>query len=91
MLTEIELIEIENRLNKSQNGPWKAYIEGVDQESGSSFIMTGTDGNRQVDIEMIGATIADYDFIANAKQDIPKLINEIRQLKKLIENNAKQL
>ena len=91
MLTESELIEIENRLNKSQNGPWKAFIEGRDHESGSSFIRTGTEKNRQVDIEMIGATIADYDFIANAKQDIPKLINEIRELKKLTENNAKKL
>ncbi|RZK10492.1 MAG: hypothetical protein EOO46_10550 [Flavobacterium sp.] len=91
MLTERELTEIEIRLNKSQNGPWKAYIEGRDQESGSSFIMTGTGENRQVDIEMIGATIADYDFIANAKQDIPKLINEIRELKKLTRNNTKQL
>ena len=91
MLTESELIEIENRLNKSQNGPWKAFIEGRDHESGSSFIRTGTEKNRQVDIEMIGATIADYDFIANSKQDIPKLVNEIRELKKLTENNAKKL
>jgi hypothetical protein len=32
------------------------------------------------DIELTGATIADYDFISNARQDIPRLIAEIRGL-----------
>jgi hypothetical protein len=86
MLTEKELLEIEMRVNQTQNGPWKAYIEGRDHESGSSFIMTGIGKNRGEDIEMYGATNADYDFIANAKQDIPKLINEIKELKKRIGN-----
>jgi hypothetical protein len=45
-------------------GPWKAYIEGRDHESGSSFIMTGERANRGEDIELSGATVADYDFIA---------------------------
>lgn len=85
MLTEKELLEIESRANQTQNGPWKAYIEGRDHESGSNFIMTGNDENRGEDIEMSGATIADYEFIANAKQDIPKLIAEIRELKKKLE------
>ena len=85
MLTEKELFEIESRANQTQNGPWKAYIEGRDHESGSNFIMTGNDENRGEDIEMSGATIADYEFIANAKQDIPKLIAEIRELKKKLE------
>lgn len=84
MISEKELIEIENRINKAQSGEWKAYIEGRDHESGSDFIMTGFGNNRGNDIEIIGATIHDYDFIANAKQDIPKLINEIRELKKLL-------
>ena len=85
MLTEKELEEIEKRANQTQNGPWKAYIEDRDHESGSNFIMTGLAENRGEDIEMFGATIADYDFIANAKQDIPKLIAEIRELKKKLE------
>jgi hypothetical protein len=46
--------------------------------------MTGEGLYRGKDIEMIGATDADYDFIANAKQDIPRLIHEIRELKKKI-------
>jgi hypothetical protein len=81
MITEEELIQIEHRVNSAQAGPWKAYIEDRDHESGSFFIMTGTEDQRGEDIEMIGATIADYDFIANARQDIPRLIDEIRKLK----------
>lgn len=82
IMSEKELKEIEERVIKAQKGLWKAYLEGRDHTSGSSFIMTGTDTERGNDIELYGATEADYDFIANAKQDIPKLIAEIRKLKK---------
>ena len=76
MISEEELKEIELRCAKTLPEPWKAYIEGRDHENGSDFIRTG--GN---DIEMLGATEADYDFIANARQDIPRLVQEIRGLK----------
>jgi hypothetical protein len=89
MLTENELIEIEKRLSDSQNGPWKAYIEGINHTSGSNFIMTGEGHSRGEDIEMFGATIADYYFIANAKQDIPKLIAEIQRLKNQLKDFEK--
>jgi len=74
-----ELDKIEERLNNAQKGIWKAYIEGREHTSGSSFIMTGIGEERGNDIEMYGATEADYDFIANAKQDIPKLITELKK------------
>ncbi|MDN3657234.1 hypothetical protein QWZ08_16410 [Ferruginibacter paludis] len=80
-MTEDELNEIEHRLNQTTPGPWKAYIEDRDHESGSSFIMTGPENRRGEDIELYGATIADYDFIANARQDIPRLLKAIRELK----------
>lgn len=67
------------------SGPWKSYIEGRDHTSGSHFIMTG-DNNHGIgeDFEIDGARVEDYDFIANAKQDIPKLIEEIRRLRSII-------
>jgi hypothetical protein len=46
--------------------------------------MIGSGENRGDEIEMIGATIADYDFIAHARQDIPVLIAAIRELKSKI-------
>ena len=64
--------------------PWKAYIEGRDHESGTSIIKTGESEKRGEDIEILGATTADFDFIAHARQDIPKLIEEIRELRKFL-------
>ncbi|MDN3583720.1 hypothetical protein [Mucilaginibacter flavus] len=84
MITDEELNIIEQRCANTQNGPWKAYIENRDHQSGGNFIMTGEGAEREEDIEMMGATIADYDFIANAKQDIPTLISEIRKLKAML-------
>jgi hypothetical protein len=84
MITEQELKEIELRCSMAQSMPWKAYIEGRDHESGSSIIKTGESDQRGEDLEIIGATNADLDFIAHSRQDIPKLIEEIRTLFKLM-------
>ncbi len=82
MNTEEELKEIEQRCNAAQQAPWKACIEGRDHECGSDFIMTGEGTSRGNDIEMLGATEEDCDFVANARHDIPQLIMEIRMLKR---------
>ncbi|MCF6347845.1 MAG: hypothetical protein L3J20_06055 [Flavobacteriaceae bacterium] len=89
MITEEKLKEIENRCKYSTHGPWKAYIEGRDHDSGSHFIMTGGEDNRGEGFEIDGARVDDYDFIANAKQDIPALIKEVRRLRSLIVKGAK--
>lgn len=95
-MTDKELSEIKARLDLAAKGEWKSYIEGRDHTSGSSFIMTGVkegediwSKNRGEDIELTGATNADQDFIAHAKQDIPKLLLEIDNLKKEIEKLRK--
>jgi len=76
-MTEKELKEIEERCNKTTKGPWESMIEGRDHTSGDSFIMTGGE-----DIYINNPLFDNnQDFIANAKQDIPKLISEIRKLK----------
>ena len=83
-LTKAELNEIQARCEAASPGPWKAFIEGRDHESGSSFIMTGEGASRGKDIEMSGATPADYDFIAHARQDVPQLLAEIARLQRLL-------
>ncbi|MGR6770079.1 hypothetical protein ACU36R_00290 [Pectobacterium brasiliense] len=80
-----ELNLIKERCVKTTPGPWISYVEGRDHTSGSNFIMTGEGENRGEDLELIGATIEDQDFIAHAKQDIPRLLDEIERLKKLIQ------
>lgn len=59
-------------------------IEGRDHASGSSFIMTGPPHARGQDMEMSGATTDDQDFIAYARQDVPRLIEEVKRLRSLL-------
>jgi hypothetical protein len=75
------LEEIRTRCDAATPGPWKSFVEGRDHTSGNSFIMTGTTNARGNDIELFGATTADQDFIAHARQDIPRLLDEILHLK----------
>jgi hypothetical protein len=79
-ISDAELDAMLARCTAATPGPWKSYIEGRDHESGSDFIMTGPGGSGE-DIELTGATRADQDFIANARQDVPRLIAEIRRLR----------
>ncbi|HZZ91128.1 MAG TPA: hypothetical protein VFE23_01110 [Usitatibacter sp.] len=80
-LSAEDLISIAARESAATPGPWKSMIEGRDHESGSSFIMTGATGHRGPDIELHGATAADYDFIAACRQDVPRLLAEIQRLR----------
>ncbi len=67
---------IKARCDNAQKGPWKAYYEGVNMECGDSFIQTGED-----DIYLTPwAALADYEFIAAAKNAVPELIGEIFNL-----------
>ncbi|BAN46026.1 hypothetical protein [Metapseudomonas resinovorans] len=83
-ITDRELEEIGARCNSATPGPWVSFIEGRDYSGGSNFIMTGSKGNRGEDIELTGATSSDQDFIAHARQDVPKLIDEIKRLKTIL-------
>jgi len=77
-LTYERLAEIKLRCEQATPGPWKSFVEAREKFSGSDFIMT--EGK---DIYLSGATVADQDFIANARQDIPDLLKEIERLKKI--------
>lgn len=79
-MTDEELAEIEARCKRATPGPWRSMIEGRDHMSGSSFIMTGPLSARGEDIELTGATNDDQDFIAHARQDVPRLLAEIKRL-----------
>jgi hypothetical protein len=84
-LSEEELDAIRQRLAAATPGPWESFVEDRDHECGSNFIRTGGVD----DIEPIGATAADQDFIAHARQDIPRLLEEIERLKALIDPHAR--
>lgn len=75
-LSTDEIEAIKARCEQATAGPWKSFIETREKISGSDFIQTGGE-----DIYLTGATEADQDFIAHARQDIPRLIAEIERLK----------
>jgi hypothetical protein len=79
-LTESELKNMKARCDAARPGPWRSYVEGRDHAGGSSFIMVGPEEARGDDIELLGATVEDQDFIAHARQDLPRLIAEIERL-----------
>ena len=83
-LTESYLREVELRAGAATPGPWTSMIEGRDHTSGSSFIRTSSE-----DIELDGATVADQDFIAHARQDVPMLVAEIRRLRAEVASSRK--
>lgn len=83
-LSEAKLEQMQRLCDGATGGPWKAYWEGRDHWGGSNFIQTaGTDG-----IELIGASMADCDFIASARTDVPRLVEEIRRLRRLLAAGA---
>ena len=83
VLTDEELDAIEARCEAASAGPWVSMVEGRDHTSGSSFIRTGAVDDRGENIELTGATVSDQDFIAHARQDVPRLLAEVRRLRRL--------
>jgi len=81
-LTETDLARIDLLVHAATGGPWKSFIEGRDHTSGSDFIQTPIS-----DIELTGATVADHDFIASARQDVPRLVAEVRALRMLLKQS----
>lgn len=78
---KVDIEEIERLCSGATPRPWQSFVEGRDHSSGSSFIRTGSPDHRGEDIELSGATAADQDFIASARQCVPALIAEIRALR----------
>jgi hypothetical protein len=55
---------IRRRVSLASPPPWAAFWEGRDHRAGSNFIMRGAGDERGEDIEIVSATLEDYDFIA---------------------------
>jgi hypothetical protein len=78
-LTAEEIAEIRGRCDRASAGPWRSMIEGRDHASGNNFIMTGPANARGDDIELSGATTDEQELIAQARQDVPRLLEEVRR------------
>ena len=97
-LTDAELAIIERRAALATPAPWKAFIEGRDHTSGADFIRTVGLDDASPDLylthdspDRAGQVVAprhDHDFIAHARQDVPRLVAEVRRLRALLERDA---
>ncbi len=83
-MSEDDLAIIRRRCAAARAGPWRSFIEGRDHSSGSDFIMVGEGAARGEDIDPLGTTHADQDFIAAARSDVPRLLDEIERLRRLL-------
>jgi hypothetical protein len=83
---------MEARATAATPGPWESSVEGRDHWGGDDFIRTGGFDDRQPDLYVsysyaderggpIPATAQDLDFIAAARQDVPRLVAEVRRLR----------
>jgi hypothetical protein len=83
-ITDAELEELERLVADASPAPWRAYIEGRDNESGDSFIAIGDPREADMDISRDDgrAPDADWDFIAAARNYMPRLLSEIRRLRR---------
>jgi hypothetical protein len=65
--------------------PWTSSVEGRDHMSGDTFLMIGADGDRREDLYLSRdsgpADAATHDLIAQARNALPVLIEEIRRLR----------
>jgi hypothetical protein len=82
-LSKAYLEEVRQRCEAATPGPWVSYVEGRDHLGGDSVIVRGTDGTDE-GLYLTHATVADQDFIAHARQDIPTLLDEIERLRELL-------
>jgi hypothetical protein len=87
-LRDDDLAAIGARATSASPGPWRSFIEGRDHTSGSNFISTGREASRGNDIELSGATDADQEFIAHARQDVPRLLAEVARLRRLLQRGG---
>ena len=87
-VTEAELNEIRARCDAATPPPWRSFVEGRDHTSGSSLIKRGEGAARHEDIELTGATVADQDFIAHARQDVPHLVAEVVRLRRVLKERG---
>jgi len=84
-MSDAELAAIDRRVPAATTGPWRSFVEGRDHTSGDSFLRIGEPNDGEPDMylsrETAPASSDDVDFVAHARQDIPRLLAEVRRLR----------
>jgi hypothetical protein len=81
-----EIDELRRLCAHATPAPWRAMVEGRDHSAGDSFIMIGRDDDRDEDMYVTRdsgpASTSDLDFIAAARNYLPRLVEEIAELRR---------
>lgn len=82
-LSEEELDRMERRVAAATVGPWLPESDEAELATNVSVIELGLCNELGTfkSIELVGASAADHEFIVNARQDMPRLLQEVRQLR----------
>jgi hypothetical protein len=82
-LSDEDLYRIEARVRAASAGPWVSYVAGRNEDTDVTCIELGTcnELGTMNCLEVNGGSIADQDFIASARQDLPRLLREVRVLR----------
>jgi hypothetical protein len=96
-MTEDELALIERRCSEASPGPWRSWVEAEGGLGGCDFIQVTLDDDSEPDMYvyrdaaprpgLVAASAADQDFIAAARQDVPRLVGEVRRLRALLDRH----
>lgn len=81
-LADEELARIERVAAAATRGPWVSYVVGRDGGADANVIEVGAcnELGTFACFELVGGTTADQDFIASARQDIPRLLRQVYML-----------
>jgi hypothetical protein len=89
-----ELEEIERRAMLASPGPWEARLETRWGTGGASCIDLNPDGDEDAELYFAYVPVErvspdpqldnDLDFVAHARTDIPRLVAEVRRLRRMI-------
>ena len=76
------MAELDRLVDRASPAPWIASIEGRDHTSGDDFILVGDprEEDMYVTRDTGPASRDDLDFIAAARNYLPKLLVEVRRL-----------
>ena len=83
-MTEYEIQMIEDRLSKLASVPWKSYVGGRDFAEKSTFNSLKKALESNGSIELVGLSAEDRKFFISSRQDIPRLIAEVRSLRSVL-------
>ncbi|WP_369262155.1 hypothetical protein [Streptomyces sp. R35] len=102
-LSETDLDAMAERAAAASPGPWVPWLETRGATGGESFIQVDPDHGEEDDEIYVNRIVgarqilgpdqqldADLDFIAWARQDVPRLIAEVRRLRALLVERGSQ-